>query len=112
MNTIDPGCRVLRPLAEYAWRLPSRRTGKRLNRATLWRWALRGVRGRCLETVQLGGGRMTCDAWVWAFVAKGNNRGARQAAPLPPDYRRIAYALGAKSSHQACQTGRRTQARR
>lgn len=66
---IDAACQRLRPLVEYADRLPSGRRGKRLNRATLWRWALRGLRGgRRLRTVTAGGTRVTCDAWVWEFI--------------------------------------------
>lgn len=64
-----PTCRELRPLAEYCDRLPSRRRGRKLNRATLYRWALHGVSGgRILQTVELGGGRFTCDAWVAEFM--------------------------------------------
>ena len=77
MDVIDPSCERLRPLAEYARRLPSRKPGKRLNRATLWRWALRGARaGRRLRTVALGGGRMTCDAWVWQFLEQPHSETA------------------------------------
>lgn len=66
---IDPACQRLRLLVEYADRLPSGRRGKRLNRATLWRWALRGLRGgRRLRTVTAGSTRVTCDAWVWEFL--------------------------------------------
>lgn len=67
---IDAACQQLRPLVEYADRLPSGRRGKRLNRATLWRWSLRGLRGgRRLRTVTAGGTRVTCDAWVWEFLS-------------------------------------------
>lgn len=97
---IDPECRLLRPLAEYTTRLPSARKGKRLNRATLWRWSLRGVRGRRLHTVLCGGSRMTCDAWVWEFL-QGNPVKARTRRLRPglrPDERRgIARALGLRS---------------
>lgn len=70
MDAIDPNCTRLRPLAEYSERLPSSRQGKRLNRATLWRWALKGMTdGRYLRTVGLGSGRFTCDAWVAQFLS-------------------------------------------
>jgi hypothetical protein len=87
MDAINPMCLRLRPLAEYATRLPSSRRGKRLNRATLWRWALSGVRGgRLLCTAVLGAGRMTCDAWVWQFLAQsgGASRSAGQAPRFDP----------------------------
>ena len=68
-QTLSPTCRSLRPLAEYCDRLPSRRRGRKLNRATLYRWALHGVSGgRMLRTVELGGGRVSCDAWVDEFM--------------------------------------------
>lgn len=70
MESLDQNCRQLRPLADYADRLPSSRRGKKLNRATLWRWALRGFPdGRYLRTVALGSGRFTCDAWVAQFLS-------------------------------------------
>lgn len=99
MVSIDPNCNELRPLAEYARRLPSSRRGKRLNRATLWRWALRGTRGgRRLQTVCVGSGRMTCDAWVWEFVSPPGTLAADAQAGalgLPADARRrIARELG------------------
>jgi hypothetical protein len=94
---LDPSCLRLHPLADYARRLPSSRIGKRLNRATLWRWALRGIKGSRLRTVALGGGRMTCDAWVWQFM-RGTDPCSSQlgnAHPLGSDERmRIAQALG------------------
>lgn len=58
MTPIDPQCTELRPLAEYSKRIPSSRAGKKLNRATLWRWALNGLQGVKLETVRIGGGRL------------------------------------------------------
>lgn len=67
---LDPTSTALRPLAEYCDRLPSRRRGRKLNRATLWRWALNGKSdGRYLRTVGLGSGRFTCDAWVSQFLS-------------------------------------------
>src|SRR5262245_51033290 len=70
MDPFDPTCTRLRPLAEYTGRLPSSRPGKRLNRATLWRWSLKGTSSRVLlQTARLGGCRYTCDAWVAEFMA-------------------------------------------
>lgn len=66
-SLIDPSDAELRPLSEYCDRLPSRVCSRKLNRATLWRWALRGARGRVLRTVVIGSGRFTCDAWVAEF---------------------------------------------
>lgn len=68
-RTLDPTSTELRPLAEYSERLPSSHRGKRLNRATLWRWSLKGLRdGRRLRTLGLGAGRYTCDKWVCDFL--------------------------------------------
>jgi hypothetical protein len=41
-------------LREAAKLLPRRRGGKRPHFSTLWRWALRGLRGIRLETVSVG----------------------------------------------------------
>lgn len=100
MRELDPASLELRPLAEYARALPSRRIGHRLNRATLWRWALRGTRnGRYLRTVVLGAGRMTCDAWVCEFMGHGE----AAVAPLDRsfsarDRERVRRQLGARPS--------------
>lgn len=79
----DPTDDTLRPLAEYTDRLPSRRRGRKLNRATLWRWAMRGAQGGRLRlrTVVLGGGRFTSDAAVAAFMRA---QGAEDGAELSP----------------------------
>src|SRR5262249_51365489 len=90
----------LRPLAEYVERLPSGRRGKCLNRATLWRWALRGLRGgRRLQTAALGGTRVTCDAWVWAFLtsAPEANLVARAPSLDRTERQRVARRLGART---------------
>lgn len=101
MEAIKPNCERLRPLAEYCDRLPSSRPGKRLNRATLWRWALSGLRGRRLRTVELGGGRMTCDAWVWQFVSGPAHFERVGAESLGQEEReRIARALGVERSRR------------
>ena len=84
---IDPSDHQLRPLANYTSRIPSRVPGKRLNCATLWRWALDGR----LRTVQIGGGRFTCDAWVWEFVH-------RKRAPISPEVRAELDSIGANPS--------------
>jgi len=42
-------------LSEATKKLPRRRGGKRPHVATLYRWAVRGVRGIKLETLRVGG---------------------------------------------------------
>jgi hypothetical protein len=39
--------------------VPSRRSGRPCSSATLWRWAMRGVRGIRLESLCVGGSLMT-----------------------------------------------------
>lgn len=103
---IDSTCTRLRPLAEYTQRLPSSRPSRRLNRATLWRWALRGMRGgRKLRTVTAGAARLTCDAWVWEFLtpsAQPNEHRAVSPSLLSATEREsIARRLGASPHRKA-----------
>jgi hypothetical protein len=86
-DSFDATDNRLRPLAEYTDRLPSRRRRKKLNRATLWRWALRGARGGRvrLETWVIGSGRFTSDAAVAAFMKRlAEHREACAATPAAP----------------------------
>ena len=43
-------------------------TGRRFNLSTAWRWSTKGAKGIRLETVILGGKRMTTIAMVEAFI--------------------------------------------
>jgi len=102
---LDASSFELRPLSEYCKRIPSRCAGKRLNRATLWRWALKGTRdGWKLRTVEIGGGRFTCDAWVCEFIYR---QPPHPRAPggtsrlLAAERARIAATLSSKSSREA-----------
>ena len=54
-----------------ACRMIPGRSGKAINRATIWRWASRGRRGVTLETVLLGD-RFTSVEAVGRFVARLN----------------------------------------
>jgi hypothetical protein len=56
---IDHRIEIVRSLTEAAAELPRRRGGKRVNVATLYRWASHGCRGVKLETIQIGGTRCT-----------------------------------------------------
>lgn len=102
---LDPSSHDLRPLAEYCDRLPSRVRGRSLNRATLWRWALKGRSdGRTLRTVGLGSGRFTCDAWVVQFLAEHDGAGGRQLGTRgldPAERERIARKLGASTDRRS-----------
>ena len=101
---LDATDQQLRPLAEYCDRLPSRVPGRRLNRATLWRWALKGRSdSRYLRTVALGSGRFTCDAWVTQFLAEARGPScAPGAGTLDPAVReRVARKLGASTERRS-----------
>lgn len=50
---------TLLTLTEAAARLPRRRGGKKVNAATLYRWASHGCRGVRLEVLQVGGTKVT-----------------------------------------------------
>lgn len=56
-------------LAEAAAWL-ERRFGRRPNVATIWRWAIRGMRGTRLRTISLGRYRFTTEAALERFVAE------------------------------------------
>jgi len=49
--------------------------------ATVWRWALNGVRGVRLETIMIGGVRHTSEEAVARFIASLNEPGS---VPTPP----------------------------
>jgi len=50
-------------LSEAARGLPGRRQGKRIHPSTVYRWAVRGIRGHRLEVVRIGGTVYTsCEA--------------------------------------------------
>jgi hypothetical protein len=101
---LDPNCTQLRPLAEYTRRIPSTRLGKRLNRATLWRWTMHGARGIRLHTQRLGSGRYTTDAAVVEFMRRLSEPpeppmpavvGERASEPNSTDSQRILQRFGA-----------------
>lgn len=69
-------------LRQVAQILPSRCHGKRLSYATIWRWALKGRRGRVLRTVSLPGGLATRIDWINEFI--GVSTETTTAAPDRP----------------------------
>ena len=102
MESLDPACPRLRPLAEYSGRLPSSRPGKQLHRATLWRWALKGSNGVVLRTVKLGGSRCTCDAWLCEFIQRLSGTVAPdQGQATSPETRRIQARFGLATEAQS-----------
>lgn len=75
---------TLRPLAEYATRLPSRQPGKRIHKSTLWRWATKGSNGVILETMKLAQARFTSDGWVNDFMRECTRRSRLKGAESLP----------------------------
>lgn len=57
--SIELRCETLLSFHDAAELLPTRRRGSRLHISTLYRWAIRGCRGHRLETIVLGGQRVT-----------------------------------------------------
>ena len=47
--------------------IPPRNSGRKLGRATVWRWTTRGVAGVVLRTVNIGGSPATCAEWLNDF---------------------------------------------
>ena len=82
---IDTTSEELISLTEAARLLPRRRKGKRPHVATLYRWSIRGVRGVCLETVQVGGTRCTSREAIARFIDRlsvaNNGTGTTTIAP-------------------------------
>jgi hypothetical protein len=48
--------------------IPGLRPGKNVNRSTIYRWSDTGVRGIKLETIQVGGRRMTTHEAIKRFI--------------------------------------------
>lgn len=68
-------------LTEAAARLPRRRAGKRPHVATLYRWALHGLHGVKLETLQIGGTMCTSLEAVQRFCEALTTRDATHQPP-------------------------------
>jgi hypothetical protein len=56
----------LHDVPKLRW-LPTRRGGAKLNVSTVWRWAMRGVRGHRLRTLRCGGTLCTEESWLREF---------------------------------------------
>jgi hypothetical protein len=91
---IDAGCEALLRLSEAAKVInPSRPP----HVASVWRWALAGVRGQKLETVVIGGQRWTSREAIARFVQRLNEPGA---VPDPPN--QPAEDAGAELVRRGC----------
>jgi hypothetical protein len=56
---IDVSSETVVSLTEASKHVPSRRQGKKTAVSTIWRWAMKGIRGVKLETIMIGGTRCT-----------------------------------------------------
>ena len=65
---IDPFEEELVPLAKIPEVLPRGQSGKKIHRATGFRWALKGIRGIRLETIKVGGSRFTSHEALSRFI--------------------------------------------
>ncbi len=69
------------PLRELPARLPLSPRGKKLHVATAFRWHSRGVRGRKLKAVLVGGSLYTSDEWLRAFIEGKSEPAASSGNP-------------------------------
>ena len=67
--------------------LPQRRSGKRPNVATLFRWAQRGFRGEVLETIRIGGTKCTSREALQRFFDRLSQIDSRPTLPETPRHR-------------------------
>lgn len=66
---IDTSIEQAIPLSLAAREIPNRRGSRGVNVATVWRWMQRGIRGIKLETILIGGQRMTTREAMRRFFA-------------------------------------------
>ena len=72
------------PLRSAVNLVPSGQAGKKLSIGTLFRWAMRGVRGVKLETVLIGNSRLTSREAIERFSTTLSARPDDQAAVATP----------------------------
>src|SRR5689334_7087950 len=63
--------------------LAKRRNGSRINASTLWRWHARGIRGVRLETLVVGGIKMTSEEALYRFCEQVTEARASRTPPEP-----------------------------
>ena len=61
-----------------------KKTGRRPNPCTTWRWSSKGVKGVKLQVVFMGGTRLTTEEWVQDFMDAVSqvNMAKHEAAPM------------------------------
>lgn len=76
-----------------------KKTGRRPNPCTTWRWSAKGVKGVKLQVLFVGGTRLTTEEWVQDFIDAVSkvNMEKHQAAPvLPPRQQELLAEKAAK----------------
>jgi len=60
-----------------------RKTGRRPNPCTAWRWSTKGIKGIRLQVIFMGGSRLTTEQWVQDFIDAVSkvNMAKHEAAP-------------------------------
>lgn len=76
------------PLAAYAREVPNREAGLGVNLSTVFRWSLKGLRGIKLETIVVGGIRMTSREAGQRFFERITAVANGEAAPAVPSKKR------------------------
>lgn len=72
---IDLASEHLIPLTDAPKHLPTRH-GRKIHRATVFRWALKGLQGDHLETIKVGGARYTSVEALMRFVQRVQQTGS------------------------------------
>src|SRR6185312_2798821 len=82
---IDISREPLIPFTQAAAHVPRRRRGRKTSVATLYRWAIRGLRGVVLETLQVGGTKCTSLQALQRFFNRLSATNPANAPAGPPD---------------------------
>jgi hypothetical protein len=94
----------VRALAQWPKLLPTRRGGKRIHISCLYRWALYGLRGVRLETIQVGGTTCTSRQALerfFAALAKARSDGPPATGPTIPAARGRDIAEASRQAAEA-----------
>jgi hypothetical protein len=78
---LDHRSEQLIPLSQVPDHLPRTNAGNRPHPATIYRWVSRGIRGTKLETIRIGGRRLTSVEAIDRFIECTSRR--KEANPKP-----------------------------
>ncbi len=90
--SIDVATQTVFPLADTPAHVPRRRGGKKLNKATAFRWAKDGLRGVRLETLRVGGTLCTSVEALQRFFERLSEEEPRATQMRTPAARQNALA--------------------